>query len=145
VADQAASAASETSPLSPPESGDKLLVEVRPSWWRFFWHLVFFWLIVPPIIAAVRRASVALRVYPGRVNVERGLFSKSYREFLARDIRSIDIDQSMIARMVGIGDITLSTAATVDAAERIQGISDPHGLRELILAQRETREAPGGQ
>jgi uncharacterized membrane protein YdbT with pleckstrin-like domain len=114
----------------------ELLAEVRPSWWRFFWHLFFFWLIVPPIIALVRRASIVLRVYPGRIVLERGLLSKCYRELVARDIRSIDIDQSFLARIVNIGDLTISTAATVDAAEQIKGIPDPKTVRDLILAQR---------
>jgi hypothetical protein len=117
-------------------AADELLAEVRPSWWNYFWYWVFFFLIVPPIIAACRRASTILRVYPNRVTLERGLFSKCYQDFLPRDIRSIDIDQSFIARMVGIGDITISTAATVEAAEKIEGIPDPKGIRELILKQR---------
>jgi len=116
---------------------DTLLTEVRPSWWRFFWYLFFFWLIIPPIIAWARRASVVLRIYPGRVTLERGLMSKSYREFVARDIRSIEIDQSVLARMAGIGDLTISTAATVDADEEIEGIPDPKTVRDLILAQRQ--------
>jgi membrane protein YdbS with pleckstrin-like domain len=121
---------------APVASSNELLDEVRPSWWRYFWHLFFFWLIVPPIIAWWQRASVVLRVYPGRLMLERGIFSKCYREFLARDIRSIDIDQSFLQRMVGIGDLSISTAATVDAAEKINGIPGPHELRDLILAQR---------
>ena len=116
---------------------DTLLAEVRPSWWRFFWHLFFFWLIVPPIVAWGRRASVVLRIYPGRVTLERGLLSKSYREFVARDIRSIEIDQRFLARMVGIGNLTISTAATVDADEEIEGIPNPKAIRDLILAQRQ--------
>jgi uncharacterized membrane protein YdbT with pleckstrin-like domain len=118
------------------EPSTELLAEVRQSWWHFFWHLVFFWLIVPLVIAWWKRASVVLRVYPGRLMLERGMFSKCYREFLARDIRSIDIDQSFLNRMVGIGDLNISTAATVDAAEQIAGIPDPHAVRDLILAQR---------
>lgn len=121
----------------PLPASDAPLAEVRPSWWRYFWHLVFAWLIVPWIIAWWRRTSVVLRVYPGRVTVERGRLSKCYREFLARDIRSVDIDQSFLNRMVGIGDLTLSTAATVDAAEQIEGIPNPVAVRELILAQRQ--------
>ena len=117
-------------------ASDKLLAEVWPSWWNFFWHLFFFWLIVPVIVAWCRRASVVLRIYPGRVTLERGLLSKCYREFFARDIRSIDIDQGVLARIVGIGDLTISTAATVDAAEQIEGIPDPQAIRDLILAQR---------
>jgi hypothetical protein len=125
-----------TGPAGRSPSPDELLAEVRPSWWNYFWHWFFFFLIVPPIIAACRRASTILRVYPNRITLERGLFAKCYQDFLPRDIRSIDIDQGFLARMVGIGDITISTAATVEAAERIEGIPDPKGIRELILAQR---------
>jgi len=124
----------ETSAKAAPR--DELLAEVRPSWWNYFWHLFFFFLIVPPIIAVCRRASIILRVYTNRVTLERGLFSKCYQDFIPRDIRSIDIDQSFLARLVGIGDMTISTAATVEAAEKIEGIPDPKGVRELILAQR---------
>ncbi len=113
------------------------LAEVRPSWWRYFWHLVFFWLIVPPLIAWWRRASVVLQVYPGLVRLERGLISKCYREFMIRDIRAIDIDQSFLARLVDIGDLNISTAATVDAAEHIQGVPHPKAIRDLILGQRQ--------
>jgi uncharacterized membrane protein YdbT with pleckstrin-like domain len=116
---------------------DTLLAEVRPSWWRFFWHLFFFWLIIPPIIAWSRRRSVVLRIYPGRMTLERGLLSKSYRELIIRDIRSIEIDQGLLARMVGIGDLTISTAATVDADEEIEGIPNPKAVRDLIVAQRQ--------
>ena len=122
-------------------SSAELLAEVRPSWWRYFWHLFFFWLIVPPVIAWWQRASVVLRIYPGRLTIERGMFSKSFREFLARDIRSVDIDQSFMARVVGIGHLSISTAATVDAAEQLEGIPDPHSIRDLILQQRGNRSS----
>src|SRR5262245_17983339 len=114
----------------------QLLLEIRPSWWGYFWYLFFFWLIVPPIIAYFKRASTVLYIYSDRIHLERGLFSKCYRDYNPRDIRSIDIDQSLPQRMVGIGDITISTAATVEAAERISSIPDPKSVRDLILAQR---------
>lgn len=114
----------------------ELLAEVRPSWWKFFWHLFFFFLIVPPIVAWYRRASLVLRVFPNRITIERGVFSKCYQDYLPRDIRSVDVDQSFLARLVGIGDITVSTSATAEASEKIEGIPDPKGIRELILRQR---------
>jgi len=115
------------------------LAEVRPSWWGYFWYLFFFWLIVPPIIAAFKRAATVLYIYADRIHLERGLFSKCYRDYNPRDIRSIDIDQSVFQRIVGIGDLTISTAATVEAAEEIDSIPDPKGVRDLILAQRGAR------
>jgi hypothetical protein len=131
VAEQPALAASTTS------SGKReLLLEVHPSWWGYFWHLFFFWLIVPPIIAYFSRASTVLRIFSDRLTVERGLFSKCYQDYNPRDIRSIDIDQSFFQRMLGIGDMTIATAASAEASEELKSIPDPKGVRDLILEQR---------
>ncbi|HOX56282.1 MAG TPA: PH domain-containing protein [Candidatus Paceibacterota bacterium] len=124
---------------SPGPEFTEMLAEVRPSWWGFFWHFFFFWLIIPPIVAWVRRASTVLRIYPERITLERGILSKCYQDYNPRDIRSIDIDQSFLQRIVGIGTLTISTAASAEGAEQIKSIPDPKGVRDLILAQRGTR------
>src|SRR5215470_9549063 len=66
----------ENLPPSGTPPANELLVEVRPSWWRYFWLLFFFWLIIPLIIACVRRSSMVLRVYRGRVTLSRGILSR---------------------------------------------------------------------
>lgn len=128
-----------TGAASPGPERPEPLAEVRPSWWGYFWHLFFFWLIVPPIVAYFRRASTVLRVFPERITLARGLLSKSYRDYNPRDIRSIDIDQSFFQRLVGIGDLTISTAASAEGAEQIKSIPNPKSVRDLILAQRGSR------
>jgi hypothetical protein len=128
----AAAASPGAEPLAP-------LAEVRPSWWGYFWHVFFFWLIVPPIIAYFRRGATVLRIFSNRITLTRGLLSKCYRDYNPRDIRSIDIDQSFFQRLVGIGDLTISTAATAEGAEQIKAIPNPQGVRDLILAQRGSR------
>ena len=42
-----------------------------------------------------------------------------------------------MARMVNIGDLTISTSATVDASEEIEGVPDPMKIRDLIIRQRQ--------
>ena len=118
-----------------PESAEPL-AEIRPSWWGYFWHLFFFWLIAPPIVAYFRRAATVLRIFPDRITLARGLLSKCYQDYNPRDIRSIDVDQSFFQRVVGIGDLTISTAATAEGSEQIKSIPDPLAVRDLILAQR---------
>jgi membrane protein YdbS with pleckstrin-like domain len=135
VAERLQQSPTEATPAAAPASTE-VLAEVRPSWWGYFWHLFFFWLLVPPIIAYFRRAATVLQIYRDRIHLERGLFSKCFRDYNPHDIRSIDIDQTFLQRLVGIGDITISTAATVEAAEEIDSIPDPKGVRDLILAQR---------
>jgi len=124
---------------SPTAQSAEPLAEVRPSWWGYFWHLFFFWLIVPPIMAYFSRNSTVLRIFPHRLTLTRGLVSKCYRDYNPRDIRSIDIDQGLLQRMVGVGDLTISTAASTEGTEKIQSIPDPMGVRDLILAQRGSR------
>jgi membrane protein YdbS with pleckstrin-like domain len=114
----------------------EMVAEIYPSWWGYFWYLFFFWLIVPPFIAYFHRRSTMLRIYPQRITIERGLLSKCHRDYNPRDIRSIDIDQGIFQRIVGIGDLTISTAASAEASERIESIPDPKGVRDLLLAQR---------
>lgn len=129
-------AAADTSPAGDEMATGELLAEVRPSGWAYFWYWFFFFLIIPPFIGWLKRGATVLRVYRERITIERGIFSKCYQDYTPRDIRSIDVDQSFISRMLGIGDITISTSATVEASEKLKSIPDPHKLRELILAQR---------
>ncbi len=124
-----------TDESSPRPTQAQVLAEVRPSWWGYFWHLFFFWLIIPPILAYLRRNATVLRLYPDRITLTRGLLSKCYRDYNPRDIRSIDIDQTFLQRLVGIGDLTLATAATAEGDEEIKSIPDPMTVRDLILAQ----------
>ena len=123
-------------------SSDELLAEVRPSWWRYFGWLLFFWLLIPLLVAWLKRCSVRLRIYPGRVTLTRGLLSKTERELFMRDIRSIDIDQSFLGRLVNIGDLAISSAASSDATEHVQGVRDPERIRDIIVAQRQNGLAP---
>src|SRR5436190_1363017 len=114
-----------------------VLLEVRSSWWNFFWHLFFFWLIVPPLIAICRRQSFLMRIFSDRVSVSEGFWSKESSEFFIKDIRSIDVRQGFWGRLVNIGDVTISTAATVDAAEVAPGVPEPGRIKELLIAQRQ--------
>jgi len=98
--------------------------------------LLFAWLLVPLVVAWLKRSATVLRVYRERITLERGLLSKCERELFMRDIRSIDIDQSFLGRLVGIGDLTIASAASADAVEFVEGVPDPQRIRDLIIAQR---------
>lgn len=126
----------ECTPANAPDT-QTILLEVRPSWWNFGWHLVFAWLLIPLLIAFFRRNSFVMRIYPDRVSIEEGYFSKETTEFFIKDIRSIEVVQGMWGRLVGIGNVTISTAATVDAAEEAAGVPNPGEIKDLLIARRQ--------
>jgi uncharacterized membrane protein YdbT with pleckstrin-like domain len=112
------------------------LLEVRPSWWSFFWHLFFFWLIVPPIIAIVRRHSLVLRVFDDRVSLELGLVNKQVSDVFITDITEIQVNQGFWQRLFGLGDLEIGTSAVEGWEEAACGLPDAMAIRDLILAQR---------
>ena len=114
-----------------------VLRELRPSWWNFGWHLLFCWLLVPLLIALYRRHSFVMRIYSDRVSVEEGFWSKESSEFFIKDIRSIDVRQGVWGRIVGIGDVTISTAASVEATEEASGVAEPRQIKELLNSLRQ--------
>lgn len=89
------------------------------------------------LVALYRRHSFVMRIYPDRVSIEEGLFAKEFREFFIKDIRSIDVTQGVWGRLVGIGDVVISTAATVDAAEEAVGVAHPNQIKDLLIARRQ--------
>ncbi|MCH7760287.1 PH domain-containing protein [candidate division TA06 bacterium] len=115
---------------------EKLLLEARPSWWNFFWHLVFFWLIIPLIVAFWKRAALVLRVYGDRVVLEKGVLSKNVKDIFITDIRTIDTKQSLLQRIFKIGDVMIATAGTSGYEDVAHGLPDPRGIKELIIGQR---------
>ena len=91
------------------------------------------------MLAELRRHGWRLAVL---TNCDDDLFEITHRRF--RQPFDLFV-QACIARtgafderptLVGIGDLTISTAATVEASEKLESIPDPKGVRELILAQR---------
>jgi uncharacterized membrane protein YdbT with pleckstrin-like domain len=70
-----------------------------------------------------------------------GLWSKETSEFFIKDIRSIEVRQGVWGRLVGIGDVTISTAATVDAAEELRGVSQPQEIKEMLISLRQQAQS----
>lgn len=116
---------------------EKPLLKARPSWWNFFWYLVFGWLIIPLIMALWKRAGLLLYVYEDGVVLERGVISKHITQLLISDIRSVDIRQGMMQRVLGVGDILIGTAGFSGYEITALGLPKPRDIASLILSQRQ--------
>jgi uncharacterized membrane protein YdbT with pleckstrin-like domain len=121
-------------------SKDQLL-EVRRSWWIFAGHLSLGWLLVPVAVAVWQRASLVVRVYTDRVVVEKGILSKDINEIFIDDIRTLRVRRSFLQRILGIGDAMIATAGNPTYEIAVTGLPNPTMLRDLIIAQRKSRQA----
>jgi uncharacterized membrane protein YdbT with pleckstrin-like domain len=117
-------------------SSSHLLLETRPSWWNYFWYLLFFWLVIPLLVAIWKRHQVVLRVFGDRIEIERGIFSKNTREIFLSDIRALSINQNFIQRVFGVGDVLIETEGSSDDDDAIHGLPNPMKIESLVHQQR---------
>jgi uncharacterized membrane protein YdbT with pleckstrin-like domain len=119
-----------------PDAAEKPILEVRPSGWCFFWHWVFFFLVIPPIIAVIRRASLSLSVYEDRIALRTGFLSRDIREVYISDIRTLDVKQSFIQRLLNVGTVKISSAGESGYEIVAECVPNPLGIKDVITERR---------
>lgn len=81
--------------------------------------------------------NTRLTVTASKVTLREGILSKKIHEIFITDIRSVQIDQNLLQRILGTGTLEVSGAATEAAEIRIDGIPDAYKVKECIDKHRE--------
>ncbi|HRC06829.1 MAG TPA: PH domain-containing protein [Miltoncostaeales bacterium] len=81
-------------------------------------------------IDVVRRATIDYVVTDQRIRIRRGTLSRREQSTNIEKIQNINTFQSVLGRMLGIGDVEFGTAGSevADASLRFEGIARPHEL-----------------
>ena len=88
-----------------------------------FMSLLAWWLRVVNIRLAITNERVTLRT---------GILSKNIREVYITDIRSMQIDQRFMQRILNTCHVEICSAATSESEIRIDGIPYPDKVKKLI-------------
>jgi len=84
------------------------------------------------LIIAYRHFSWRFTIQNGVIESRRGIVAREVRSVRVEDVRSINVKQSVLQRILNLGDIEFSSAAS-DAAEVVfEGISRPLKVKEKI-------------
>ena len=113
-----------------------LEVQHRPAWRRFWYAWLLSWQVVPLAYIVYKRYSVLLTVKDDEVAFEDGFFSKSSTEVKIRDIKSIEVHQTLLDRLLGVGTLKLATAGTAGWEISVGYLLNPHAIREDIQRRR---------
>lgn len=148
---------------------EKTLWRGRPSFWNFWpsmaigdlfimlaaalwcwtdysrWAPLTLAVAAPFYLAVVfKRNSVSYTVSDQRVSVTRGLLSRTVDELELADIRNIVLSQTIFERLVGIGTVAISTAATHEVEVFLRGIPGAEHVKEIIRGARlDNGQGPG--
>jgi uncharacterized membrane protein YdbT with pleckstrin-like domain len=103
-----------------------------------FWFLPFMTLMV----TIVRIYDVRYAVDSRGIEAKTGILSMHQRITRVRyeDIRSIELEQTLLGRMLDIGDVEISTAATGAVEIVFQGIAAPEEVQDMLQRERDSRQ-----
>jgi membrane protein YdbS with pleckstrin-like domain len=138
------------------------LTRILPSWWHFMGSLILIAILtvggvlslaIPhggPVLSVLLLAlasflllmvSLARRYTSWSLTSDRliersGFFARHRREMELADVRSIEVDCSLMQRMLGLGNVAIASAASADFMIRLWDIPDPERMAEILRQAR---------
>jgi membrane protein YdbS with pleckstrin-like domain len=109
---------------------DKAANLIKIGWWVT--AVVFVVQLIRLGIALMRIRSTLYTITNQRIMIEHGILSKSLSEIDLRTIDDTQFFQSLTARILGIGNVTLISTDKEAPVLVLHNIHDPRALRELI-------------
>ena len=88
------------------------------------------------VVTMIRARTVNWSLTSDRLIEKRGLVASRRREMELADIRSVEVSKRVFQRMIGLGDVTIASAASADYAIRLHDIFDPDNAAETIRKAR---------
>ena len=92
-------------------------------------------------LTSLRRHYTSWSLTSDRLIERRGLLASHRREMELSDVRSIEVDRSVMQRMLGLGTVTIASAASTDFMIRLYDIPDPERVAEILRQARLKRLA----
>lgn len=108
-----------------------LLIGVIPQ--RIYGFIIgFIFLLIAITVSAILRWRYFFTITDNWVIMREGLIARNTVEMQLRHIRTINVRQGIIGRILGIGTVIFLSAAEGETAVVFKGIRDPHGVKERI-------------
>ena len=119
---------------------EEILLELNPAMFRNNpLGFILSVLLIPVVVGAVilgiwwlNTKAASLTVSNKRSIQRTGLISKQTSEVLHRDVRNIEITQSVFQRLFGVGTIGIASAGQAGVEIRFDGVRDPDGVKAMI-------------
>ncbi len=91
--------------------------------------------------ALLSRATTHWTLTSDRLIAREGIFARRNRQLELADIRAIEVEQSFTQRILGLGDIAVSSAASADYLIRLRDVNAPESLADTLRQARLRRIA----
>ena len=78
-----------------------------------------------------------LRLKPDEVEYIKGIFRQKSKEIKYKDIKLIEVEQTVMQRLLNIGDLSIASAGTSDKEIEVKNMPSPREVRDEIQARQD--------
>ena len=122
-----------------------------PSYLYYLRHFIIGTLLLPLygigllliVYAILDRNTKIYTITNKRVMSKTGIISRQVHEVGIRDIRAINVKQSILGRLFGLGTVEVGSAGTAGIEVKFAGIASPVSVRDMIRRQKDEAEDNG--
>ena len=110
-------------------------MEVKRSTWAEMTLLkvLFFWLIIPIVVAAVVAKHYVVNITDKKIIVKSGVFNTSDSEYALAGVTQINVSKSFWGGICNYGTVTISLAGNKSVT--LDGICNANGVKKFIENQ----------
>lgn len=121
---------------------DGRLFELGGTVWHLRLPLLAFLPAMSLLSAVYRIYNVRYSIDPRGIESRVGILSLNQTTTRVRfeDIRGVEIDQTILERMLNIGSVQISTAATYTVEIIMDGVAAPAEIQDMINSERDSRQ-----
>lgn len=99
---------------------------------------------VTVIAGFIKRVATRYTITSKRLNIKHGIVSREVQETRLTRVQDVTYNQSVLQRMLGIGDVDFDTAANDPTDFVFAGVADPAGVVQDVYQATEISEGPDG-
>ena len=90
------------------------------------------WVVWRCLRLFVKWCGAKYQIFEDVVVASCGILARRSTQVRIADIRGMSVNQSLVGRFLGVGNVTIGTAATGDAEIVMRGVRDPSGIVATI-------------
>ena len=84
------------------------------------------------LVGFVRRVATSYTITNRRLNIKRGIVSRTIQETRLERVQNVNYEQSVVQRMLQIGDVDFDTAAGDDYNFIFEGVGEPADVVHMV-------------
>jgi uncharacterized membrane protein YdbT with pleckstrin-like domain len=102
--------------------------------WRVWWIVAAIVIVglIGAVIGQVRRIATTYAITDRRLVIEQGIFSRDVHQTRLERIQNVNTSQSLLERMLRIGDVDFDTAAEAEFQFAFNGVAEPKQIVRTV-------------